>query len=419
MELSLAANFDEHLLDDLAGTPVTEIYGRFAGDGGGGGRANYMLAPVGRRRFESYVAAVHRRGLAFNYLINAACFGNQECTRHWQRNLNRLLDWLSDLDVEVITISIPFVLELIRARYPHFRTKVGVYAHVTTPQQAHHWEALGADCITVESPCTNREFARLRAIRAAVNCDLQLLANSNCLLSCPFAPYHALGLSHASQPGRSLYIDYCLLRCSLLRLAEPANYLRSEWIRPEDLRRYEEMGYHSFKLTERGAPSEVLLTRVRAYAARRYHGNLLDLTQPFGHRAARSQTQPAYPKLWELREFLRPRQASPLRLLRWRELAHEMGMLYPLQRDPPVIVDNRALDGFLDPIAERSCAERDCSACGHCARIAARAVHIDHQYRERCLSLGKAVLDDLVTGGMWGLASAAAVPVSTERRELS
>ena len=231
MELSLAANFDEQLLEALRGTPVTEIYGRYADDRGGGGRANYMLAPVKRRRFESYVAAVHGQGMAFNYLINAACFGNREFTRSWQRNVNRLLDWLSEMRVEVITISIPFLLELIKARYPHFRIKVGVYAHIITPQQAQHWEALGADCITVESPSTNREFARLKAIREAVRCDVQLLANSNCLLSCPFARYHALGLSHASQPGRLLYIDYCLLRCSLLRLMEPINYLRSEWIR--------------------------------------------------------------------------------------------------------------------------------------------------------------------------------------------
>ncbi len=401
MQFSLAANFDEELLNSLRGYPVTEIYGRFSGDRVGGGRARYMTAPVGRSRFEHYVAAVHRQGLAFNYLINAACFGNREFSRAGQRDLTRLLDWLSELKVEVVTVSVPFLLELIKARYPHFRVKVGVYARVTTPQQARHWEALGADSITLESPSANREFARLRAIRSAVQCDLQLLATSNCLLFCPFAPYHTVGLSHASQRRGEIFLDYCLIRCSLLKVAEPINYIRSEWIRPEDLHHYEALGYQSFKLTERGAPSDVLLTRVRAYAARGYEGNLLDLIQPYGYRFAPAETQPRHPWLWEAREFVRPWQVSPLRLLRWRELAQHLGMLHP-RTDSPVVIDNRTLDGFLEPLLRQSCAERDCEDCGYCAEVAARAVRIDPDYQQKCLSLGHAVLGDMVTGGMWG-----------------
>ncbi len=402
MELSLPANFDEELLDQVRDTAVAEVYGRFAGDRGGGGRARFMLAPVGRGRFAQYVAAVHRRGLRFNYLINAACFGNREFTRAGQRDLNRLLDWLTELGVETITVSVPSLLELIKARYPHFRVKIGVYAHITTPQQARHWEDLGADCITVESISANREFGRLRALRRAVHCDLQLLASCGCLQFCPFSYYHAAGLSHASRPGTGLFLDYCVLRCSLLKLADPVNYLRADWIRPEDLALYEELGYSSFKLTERGSPSELLLTRARAYTARHYEGNLLDLVQAYGHRAGPAPTQPRLPRLWEFREFVRPRQVSPGRLLPWRELIKQMGMLFPLQGDPPVHIDNRALDGFLDPMRARSCAERDCGECGHCARTAARAVHVDPEHRARCLALGQAVLGDLNAGVFWG-----------------
>ncbi len=252
MKLSLAANFDPLLPGRLRAYPVREIYGRFPGDRAGGGRAAYMLPAVSHHRFEDYVAAVHRAGIAFDYLINAACLGNREVTRAGQRDLTRLLNWLSELQVETITVSLPFLLEMIKTRYPHFRVKVGVYARVITPQQASHWEALGADGIMLEAPFINRDFARLRAIRAAVKCDLTLLANSNCLLYCPFTAAHSVGLSHASQPGGNLFIDYCLLRCSMLRMAEPMNYLRSEWIRPEDLRHYEALGFHDFKLAERG-----------------------------------------------------------------------------------------------------------------------------------------------------------------------
>ena len=403
MRLSLAANFDEALLPQLRPYPVTEIFGQLNRDPVGGGRARFMLAPVGRRRFASYVAAVHREDLQFNYLLNAACLGNREFDRGWQRDLRRLLDWLAELGVETVTVSLPFLLETVKRNYPQFRVKVGVFAKISTPQQAAHWERLGADCLTLESFSVNRVFARLRALRAAVACELQLLANSNCLQSCPFSPYHMVGLSHASRPGRGrFFVDYCLLRCSTLKLAEPANYVRSEWIRPEDLHLYEEIGYDSFKLVERGAPSEVLLTRVQAYAARRYDGNLLDLIQPFGYRTVESPGQPKRPRWWELREFLRPWRASPARLWKWRELAKLRGMNYPLQ-GAPVYLDNRALDGFLEPFLEQGCADRDCEHCGYCAEVAARAVRVDPEHRARCVALGEAILDDMTSGTMWGL----------------
>jgi len=50
---------------------------------------------------------------------------------------------------------------------------------------------------------------------------------------------------------------------------------------PEDLSLYEEMGYDRFKVVERDLPTPVMVSRVRAYAERRYDGNLLDLVQPY------------------------------------------------------------------------------------------------------------------------------------------
>jgi hypothetical protein len=99
-------------------------------------------------------------------------------------------------------------------------------------------------------------------------------------------------LAHAGQSwhaNRGFFIDWCFLRCTEMKLRDPVNYIRSEWIRPEDLRLYEEMGYDLFKVTERDLPTPVMVNRVRAYAARRYDGNLLDLVQPYALREDREQ----------------------------------------------------------------------------------------------------------------------------------
>jgi hypothetical protein len=44
-----------------------------------------MSTPMSRRALARYVAAIHRHGLEFNYLLNAACLGNQEWSRSFQR----------------------------------------------------------------------------------------------------------------------------------------------------------------------------------------------------------------------------------------------------------------------------------------------------------------------------------------------
>jgi len=72
-------------------------------------------------------------------------------------------------------------------------------------------------------------------------------------------------------PAR-FFIDYCFMRCSRVRLTDPSQFIKSAWIRPEDLAVYEAMGYTSFKLLERGIPSAELLRRVKAYSERRFDG---------------------------------------------------------------------------------------------------------------------------------------------------
>jgi len=407
MRLSVATNFQPELIEGVAGYPVHELFGALPADPLGGGRASYMLAPVSRRRLAAHVRHAHRRGLRFNYLLNAACLDNREWTRRGQRQIRRLLDWLAEIGVDAATVSLPQLLELIKRCYPQFRVTVSVFAGVDRVEKAKAWEALGADCITLESLAVNRRFGLLASLRRSVRCELMLLANTNCLEGCPFARAHMVALSHASQaghPSRGFLLDYCFLRCTRMKLVDPVHYIRSDWIRPEDLGAYEALGYDRFKLAERGAPTEVMLRRVRAYSERRYEGNLLDLVQGWGFRSGPEPSRRVRGGLfWSLRTFLRPWVANPLKLRTIRRLAELQGMLTPLRREPPVVVDNRALDGFLDFFRTVDCPGRDCDACRYCHRAAARAVRIDPEFRQAVLPLYDEVLEALRSGAMWSI----------------
>ncbi len=405
MRLSVATNFEPDLIDALKGYPVYELFGKLPADPLGGGRASYMLSPLSKRALAAHVREAHRHGIRFSYLLNAACLDNREWTRNGQREVRRVLDWLAEIDVDAVTLSLPYLLDLIKRCYPQLQVTVSVFAGVDHVQKAKMWEGLGADCITLESLSVNRRLSLLASLRKSVKCGLMLLANTNCLQSCPFSQAHMVALSHASQsghPSRGFLLDYCFLQCSRMKLAEPVNYIRSDWIRPEDLRHYEALGYDRFKLAERNIPTEDMLRRVRAYSERRYDGNLLDLVQGWGFR---SSPEPSgyfgRGLFWSLRTFLRPWTVNPLQLMKIRRLAEAQGMLNPLRGDPPVVIDNRALDGFLEFFFTVDCHERDCEECGYCSRVAERAVRIDPEFRREILRRYDEALEDLRSGAMW------------------
>jgi collagenase-like PrtC family protease len=401
---SVATNFDDGLFDALSAYPVREVFGKLASDSVGGGRASFTLPPLSRKRFEGHVAKARAKGIGFNYLLNPACMDNREYTRKGRKELEGLLEYIEAAGVTAVTISLPYLLPVIKKRHPNLKVRVGVYARVDGVAKARFWEDGGADCITLESLSVNRDFGLLAALRKALRLELQLIVNANCQLFCPLSGQHMVNLSHASQKGhssRGFMIDWCVLRCSYDKLKDPAQYLRSEFIRPEDLGLYRDMGYDSFKILERGAPTPVLVKRVKAYTEGRYDGNLLDLIQPFGYK---EKSDVSLSKGWfnRWKYLFRPDMISLAALLKLKELAVQRGMLEPLEGDP-VFIDNSALTGFIPGFRDRDCRGTDCGACGWCASYAEKAVRIDPAYRARLLKLYEEAFGDMYSGRMWGL----------------
>jgi len=397
-KFSLAANYDPELVPLLAAYPIDEVYSKFPADGVNGGRPRYLATPLSEADLRRYIRLLDRHGIAFNYLLNGSCFGNREWSRSWQKRVSSLLEKLGDMGVRRLTVSTPFLLELVKRRFPEFRVRVGIYAQVDTPRRARFWEDLGADAITLESFSINRNFSRLAAIRQSVRCELQLIANHFCLMNCPLQSYHQNGFAHASDDSGSLFIDYCLLRCSRLRLADPSQFIKSAWIRPEDLGVYEAMGYTTFKLLERGIPSSELLRRVKAYSERRFDGNLADLLMSYGFKeSTRKESH------WTLRHFWKPLQLNPLRLKPLLELARMQGMLTPLEQSP-VSVDTRKIpEDFIDGFRNRDCASLNCQTCGYCERIAEQAVSVAPEYRTRVLGQYAEIDALMATGELWNV----------------
>jgi len=396
LQFSLAANYDVELVAALDRYPVREVYGKLPADLVGGGRPSYMASPLNWRRLAEYVTALSRQGIAFNYLLNSSCYGGREWGRAWQRRFMRLMKRLGNMGIRRVTVSTPYLLELVKARFPEFQVRVGIFAQVDTPARARFWQDLGADAITLESFSINRDLERLAAIRAAVDCDLQLIANHVCLPNCPMQPYHQNGFAHSSAGGGRLFIDYCILRCAHKRLQDPALFIKAGWIRPSDIPHYEAIGFHSFKLLERGIPSAALVKRLDAYTTGTYEGDLASLVLSYGFREPLKRS-----RLWGLRHFFKPWDAPPGRLMPLLELARQQGMLFPLENSPIRIDSARIPEEFLERVGQCRGATEGCGSCRYCDEIAQEAVTINPQFREQSLARFASVTASLVGGELW------------------
>jgi collagenase-like PrtC family protease len=408
MRLSVACNFDDALLDGLRGYPVYEIYGKVTNDFVGGGRPSFYLPNVDKSKVEKTVKRAHAQGIEFNYLFNAACMGNTEYTREGQHALREALDWVSEIGVDSVTVGQIYLLQMIKRCYPRLKVRISAHRFTDSVRKARFWEDHGADCIVLNETAFAREFAALRAIREAVKCDLSLIVNNSCRTDCAIAGTHASCLSHASQkqPGKkdAFPLDYHMLFCLDYRLRETVNYVRANWIRPEDLHHYEKMGFTNFKIVERNTPTPELLKRVRAYSERRFDGNLFELVLPFNY-PEESYTNEAAREAYSLKRavkyFFKPTQVNVFKVRKLAALGKRTAMLYPRRGPSELYLDNRKLDGFIDRFLETSCIDVDCEKCRYCHRFAEKALNIDTNYRTEVLAQYRDLFKDLQDGSFF------------------
>lgn len=415
MRLSVACNFDPELIEGLAQYPVYEVYGKLTTDYYGGGRPSFYLPQVDAAGVAAYARRCHELGIDFNYLLNASCMGNREFTREGQNQLRSTLDWLSEIGIRSVTVANLLFLKTIKRSYPHLKVRISAHRYTDNPRKVRFWQEEGADCIVVSEVNIYREFEILRSIReAATHVDLSLIVNNSCRQDCAIPANHACTLSHASQKGNQGFpLDYSFIFCQHLKLTEPVNILRANWIRPEDLHLYEELGFDNFKIVERNSPTQVLLQRTKAYAERRFEGNLLDLVHAYAYpeEMFSEKERDAFSFKRMMKYFIKPRAVNLMKFLKVVELGQSMSLLYPRRGPAGVTVDNRAMDGFIDRFTQVSCQAVDCETCRYCHEWADRVVKFTPGYRERVVGQLEDLLDEMYRGSFWSSYAAGAKQV--------
>jgi collagenase-like PrtC family protease len=139
----------------------------------------------------------------------------------------------------------------------------------------------------------------------------------------PDPQYHINLVSHSSESLElGTYADYPLMWCTQEKAPDAGQMLKSPLIRPEDLAVYEDLGIDGFKLGGREMDREWVVRATKAFALRRYDGDLNDLNLGFDHLES-------YGRL-------------------------------------PVRIPNRALDGFIDFFRKKHDCRMGCRDCRYC-----------------------------------------------------
>ena len=327
IEFSVAADFKRNTLDAYDRLNqrydkkrITETFGQISIDNElGSGRPGDRLPGVTREEFEKYVAYSLKKGINFNYSLNMTCYGNHEFTKKGQKNIDNLIHYLDNIGVGSITVAIPFLIDYISQQKTALKIKASTLCDITNTEKALAYLAFGANSIVVHESII-RDFTALKNICECMHGQVEVIANSICHKNCMFRPFHQNQCSHSYNHDLKSELYYSH-HCVLQRSKSAAEYLKMNWIRPEDMHYYTEIGIHRFKIQGRHAVAGGNPVKtVEYYMKESYDGDLLKLVDHFSNTNT----------------FV-------------------------------VAVDNKKLDGFLEPFVNTSnfCIN-DCRKCHYC-----------------------------------------------------
>ncbi len=356
MEIVLASNFDNGLVERLGDLPVTTLFGNFAVSLTGGGRPARVLPQVDPDRFRAHVAKVHAAGRKFYATMNTGDLALKEYSPGFSAAFSREVAQLLDLGVDGFVVSLPILVEAIRNAHATIPISVSAFARIRSVTQGEYFLRLGADTIVIEEG--NRDFRLLQGL-VRLGARVEVLVNQTCIPGCPFRAHHLNTISLSGQPEHAgPALEYPLLECGLEMVRDPATLIQSEFVRPEDLAFFEERGIARFKIAGRNRSTDWLLRAASAYAARRYDGNLLDLLSLV-------QLKGPYATLKELGQ----QGADP-------SVVEPLSEAFRALRG--IRVDNSAFpEEFIRRVAAHDCEHVACSECGYCASVAQKVVTID------------------------------------------
>lgn len=308
---------------------IIETFGQLAPDTVFGScRSPRGLPEVDMHKLEDYVRYCSEKDIEFNYVINATCMSNEELTKPGYKKVKDFFKMLEGIGVGWVTISLPSLMEIAKYIAPNLKIKASTVCQINSPLKAKFYEELAIKRIVLDEDIY-RKFNTLRSIRKVYSGDIEIIINSFCVNDCPFKMFHYNSFSH-SHINRD-ECTYFNSRCNYMHIGAE-KYMKLNWIRPEDIHYYNDIGINYFKLQGRtnvhsGDPAKA----VTHYIEENFDGDLISLLELFS-------------------------SSKPFTIAGCK-------------------INNSKLDGFFDKFVDDPCfCTKMCSECGYCKSFAEKSI---------------------------------------------
>ena len=311
---------------------VVETYGQITvGTMFESGRYFKSIPSVDLIALKEYIDYSRERNIEFNYTFNSPYMHNMEFSDDGILKIKSFLYELYKSGVRILTIAMPSLIDLVKSVDLGFSIKASTICQITNANKALSYKDKGVDRIVLDES-VNRDFKTLKAIRNAFGEKVELIVNSLCHKECIYRMFHYLQTSgtYAKELGEHGQ-GYFTNRCSLKLFDDITQIMRLCWIRPEDIRYYEQIDIRYYKLQGReyvlfGDPIKTL----ECYFKEEFDGNLMALLDMFNSK-------------------------------------------FKFKFE----VDNKKLDGFIRPFIEKeNFCRHDCDNCKYCVKYAQEAINI-------------------------------------------
>lgn len=238
------------------------------------------FTPEVRNRLLTDLKWARDNGLKLDTLFNCNCYGDKAISSELADFADTIL---AEMDKEglypdIVTTTSPFLATMFRRNHPNIKLRLSVNMRV------HGTAGFEPIMELFDSFYASREHHRdlnwlsnLSSWAKANGKIVGMQANSGCLRQCAFQQFHdnMHGHNRIAQSAEGEKMDFSVFLCKTnYERGNYEDFLRSTWIRPEDLPLYEEH-VDIVKLATRRHPYPEKI--VKAYATYDYDGNLADL----------------------------------------------------------------------------------------------------------------------------------------------
>ena len=261
---------------------IKEVF--FAWPGVTASRPMAPWTPAREEAFRADLAWCRANGIELDAIFNANCYGDiaisQELAAHVEGTLREMEKY--GLFPEHLTTTSPFIATVVRQRFPSLKIRISVNVYTENTSSLDYATDLFDSFYAGIDRHRPLEQVRQMAEWAEEHGKLMCIyANSGCLKDCPFRQFHNNLHGHnrlgQSAAGEAFGFSAFLCRTNYER-GRFADFLRANWLRPEELSAYEKY-VGVVKLATRRHPDPEAI--IRAYATYSYSGDIAKITDPF------------------------------------------------------------------------------------------------------------------------------------------